>query len=156
MDTEWIIAGGTAIVLGAGGGLLTEIGAWYRNLKKPWWNPPNWLFGPAWTLLLIGWAWSAVTAWRAADAATQPWVLILYGLNAALFFAWSPLFFKLKRPDWALLEIIPFWASILALILFTAPFAPKAAWLIAPYLAWVSFAAVLNWKIVQLNKPFAR
>ena len=77
-------------------------------------------------------------------------------LNGLLNLGWSPLFFKLKRPDWAIIEVIPFWLSILALLLFAAPFSPTAAWLLAPYQAWVTFATWLNWRIVQLNAPFGR
>ena len=70
--------------------------------------------------------------------------------------AWSPLFFKLRRPDWALLELILFWLSIVALIVSIAPFSARAAWLLAPYLAWVTFAGWLNWRVVQLNEPFGQ
>ena len=68
--------------------------------------------------------------------------------------AWSPLFFKLRRPDWAFFELIPFWLSILALLIELSRLSIIAGWLIAPYLAWVTFAGWLNWRIVQLNKPF--
>jgi tryptophan-rich sensory protein len=151
-----IVAGVAALVLAAGGGLLTDIGPWYRNLRKPRLQPPDWLFGPAWTLILGAWAYAAALAWGAApDAATRTTVVLAFGANAVLHFLWSPLFFKLKRPDWALVEIVPFWLSILALILITAPLSTRAAWLLVPYIAWVSFAAGLNWKIVKLNGPFA-
>jgi len=150
-----LISGGAAIVLAAGGGLLTDIGDWYRDLRKPKLQPPNWLFGPAWTIILGCWAYSAALAWVAApDAEMQLKVVLVFGLNALLHFLWSPLFFKLRRPDWALIEIVPFWVSIVALILVVAPLSSKAAWLLAPYLAWVSFAAWLNWQIVKLNRPF--
>jgi tryptophan-rich sensory protein len=149
------VAGGAALILALGGGLLTDIGPWYRNLTKPRLQPPDWLFGPAWTLILGAWAYSAALAWTAApDSATRTLVVVAFGFNAVLHFSWSPLFFKLKRPDWALIEIVPFWLSILALILIVAPLSERAAWLLVPYISWVSFAAGLNWKIVQLNKPF--
>ena len=91
-----------AVILGGAGGLLTTIGPWYRELKKPGWQPPDWLFGPAWTVIL--------------------------GLAA--------------------------WASVLALCVGLRDYSVLASWLIVPYLAWVSFAAVLNWQIVRLNGPF--
>jgi tryptophan-rich sensory protein len=151
-----LVAGATALVLALGGGLLTDIGPWYRNLAKPRLQPPDWLFGPAWTLILGCWAYAAALAWTAApDAQGRLLVVTAFGVNAILHFSWSPLFFKLKRPDWALVEIVPFWLSILALILIVAPFSERAAWLLVPYIAWVSFAAGLNWKIVKLNGPFA-
>jgi translocator protein len=150
-----LISGGAAIALAAGGGLLTDIGDWYRDLRKPKLQPPNWLFGPAWTIILGCWAYSAALAWVAApDTVTQTKVVLVFGFNALLHFLWSPLFFKLRRPDWALIEIVPFWFSIVALILVVAPLSARAAWLLAPYLAWVSFAAWLNWQIVRLNRPF--
>jgi tryptophan-rich sensory protein len=150
-----LVSGGTALLLAAVGGLLTEIGPWYRGLKKPKLQPPDWLFGPAWTLILAAWAYAGALAWTMApDAATRQLVAAAFGLNALLHLAWTPLFFKLKRPDWAFIEILPFWLSILAQMLIVAPHAPRAAWLLLPYIVWVSFAAGLNWRIVRLNGPF--
>lgn len=155
MDTPLLVAIGTAVVLTVGGGLLTPIDAWYRRLRKPAWNPPNWAFGPAWTLILALWAWSAVLAWRGAvDPAEREAVLILYGVNAVCHSLWSPLFFKLKRPDWALVEVTFLWGSLLALLVAVRPISPLASWLIVPYFAWVSFAACLNAAIVRGNRPF--
>lgn len=154
-DTSTIAAILWAVILGGAGGLLTEIGAWYRGLKKPSWQPPDWLFGPAWTLILGLAAWAAVLAWDGAQDAAGRWtIVILYAANFLFHFAWSPLFFKLKRPDWALIEVPLLWASVLALCVALREYSVLASWLIAPYLAWVSFAAVLNWQIVRLNRPF--
>ncbi len=152
MPTHIIVAVGVAVFLGAIGGLMTPIGAWYRDLKKPWFQPPNWAFGPAWTIILGLAAWSAIIAWEAApDAAAQRSVAILFGVNAVCHFLWSPLFFKLRRPDWALIEVVFLWASLAALMIGLWPISQKAAWLILPYFLWVSFAAVLNGAIVKLN-----
>ena len=141
-----------ALLLGAVGGLLTEVGPWYKGLRKPKLNPPDWLFGPAWTIILGLAAWSAIVAWNAADgAAEQRLVVLLFGANAILHLLWSPLFFKLKRPDWALVEVVFLWASLVALAVFLPPISFKASLLIWPYLLWVSFAAWLNWQIVRLN-----
>lgn len=146
------IAGGAALLLGVAGGLSTWIGPWYLNLRKPGWKPPDWLFGPAWTAILALAAWSAVTAWRAApDAGARADVLILFGVNALFFLAWSPLFFIAKRPDLALLEVMFLWASLVALVLGLWPISHLASVLILPYLAWVSFATALNRAIVRLN-----
>ncbi len=153
--TDIWVAAGVALLLGVGGGLMTPIGPWYRNLRKPSFQPPDWLFGPAWTIILGLAAWSAVLAWRAApDAATRTDVLILFGVNAICHFLWSPLFFRLRRPDWALVEVMFLWASLVALVVGLWPISRTAALLILPYLAWVSFAAVLNRAIVRLNAPF--
>ena len=155
MSTAAIISFGVAILLGAVGGLLTEIGPWYRNLKRPRLNPPDWLFGPAWTIILGLAAWSATIAWKAANGpGEQRLVVVLFGANALLHLLWSPLFFKLKRPDWALFEVPFLWLSVLALSIVLARVSRLAAWLLAPYLAWVGIAAALNWQTVQLNAPF--
>ncbi len=150
-----IVSGGCAIALLVAGGLATPIGPWYKALRKPSWQPPGWAFGPAWTLLLGLAAWSAAIAWNAApDAATRHSVIILFAVNAICHFAWSPLFFAMRRPDWALIEVVFLWASLVALIVGLWPISPFAAALIIPYFAWVSFAAVLNRAIVRLNGPF--
>jgi len=144
----------TALVLGVGG-LMTTVGPWYENLIKPKCNPPNWIFGPAWTVILGLAAWAGVLAWtNTSDRAGQLLVLVLFGVNIFLHMLWSPLFFNLKRPDWALLEIPLLWLSILALMLGLAPLSATASWLLLPYLLWVTFAAFLNLTIVRLNRPF--
>ncbi len=149
-----IVAGGFALLLGAAGGVLTKIGPWYRELRKPSWQPPDWLFGPAWTLILALAAWSAALGWIRADGSQRTAVVILFGLNAVFHLLWSPLFFTLQRPDWALAEVSLLWLSILALVIVLAPISMLASSLMAPYLLWVSFASFLNWRIVQLNRPF--
>ncbi|MBA3879972.1 MAG: TspO protein [Sphingobium sp.] len=155
--TPIIIAAGVALFLGAAGGLLTPIDGWYRALRKPSWQPPDWAFGPAWTIILGLAAWSAVVAWNAAATGDQRRdVVVLFAVNAVCHFLWSPLFFRLRRPDWALVEVVFLWASLVALVAGLWPISPFASALILPYLAWVSFAAFLNWTIVRLNAPFAR
>lgn len=145
-----------ALILGGAGGILTEIGPWYRNLKKPSWQPPDWLFGPAWTVILGLAAWAAVLSWNgASNEAGRMTVIALFAANFVCHFLWSPLFFTRKRPDWALIEVVPLWLSVLALCVMLRPFSVLATWLIVPYLAWVSFAACLNFAIVRLNGPFA-
>ena len=146
-----------AIILAGGGGLLTTIGAWYYELEKPTWQPPDWSFGPAWTVILGLAAYAFWLSWDAAAALGETTLLIvLYVINGIFHFAWSPLFFSAKRPDWALVEVPFLWVSVLALAICLRDYSATASWLIVPYLAWVSFAACLNWKIVQLNKPFGR
>jgi tryptophan-rich sensory protein len=133
------------------GGLMTPRADWYARLRKPAWQPPGWAFGSGWTIILGLAAWAAVRAWDAGDAAQQRDVLILFGVNAVFHLAWSPLFFKLQRPDWALIEVPFLWASVLAMMIGLWPIDSQAALLILPYLAWVGFAASLNWKVVDLN-----
>ena len=146
----------TLVLMGAGG-LLTEIGPWYRQLRKPRLQPPDWLFGPAWTVILGLAAGAFVLAWRGApDAAARTWVAVLFGANWVCHLLWSPLFFKVKRPDWALMEVPLLWLSVLAIIVGIAPYTGWGPWLMAPYLLWVGFAAWLNYAIVRLNGPFAK
>lgn len=156
MSVPAIVAAVTAILVLGVGGWMTKIDGWYHNLSKPSWNPPNWLFGPAWTVILGLAAWAGVLAWEdAATAAEQMLVLGLYAINIVLHMLWSPLFFNLRRPDWALIEIPFLWVSILSLIIGLAPLTPLAPWLLLPYLLWVSFAAFLNFTIVRMNAPFS-
>ncbi|MEO0574870.1 MAG: TspO/MBR family protein [Pseudomonadota bacterium] len=137
------------------GGTLTPIGPWYQALDKPVFQPPDWAFGPAWTIIFIMAAFAAHTAWeRATSAATRGWVVALFVANALLNMGWSFLFFFSQRPDLALLESCVLWLSIVAIVVFTARFARLSALLMLPYLAWVSFATVLNRAIVTLNAPF--
>ena len=156
MSTPVIVAASVAIFLGVFGGLMTPIGTWYRDLRKPSLQPPDWLFGPAWTIILGLAAWSAVIAWNAApDAAARRTVVILFGANAIFHALWSPLFFRARRPDWALVEVVFLWASLVALVVGLWPISHQASLLIVPYLLWVCFAAWLNSAIVRLNRPFA-
>ena len=149
------VAAGVALFLGVFGGLMTPIGPWYRDLRKPGLQPPNWLFGPAWTIILGLAAWSAVLAWNAApNDAARTNVIILFATNALFHALWSPLFFRAQRPDWALIEVVFLWASLVALVVGLWPISHDASLLIVPYLLWVSFAAWLNSAIVRLNRPF--
>lgn len=157
MQFEIAFAIGWALILILGGGLLTTIDNWYHQLDKPSWQPPDWLFGPAWTIILGLAAWAFVLAWNGTDTGADRMLLLtLYGANFLFHFLWSPLFFKAQRPDWALVEVPFLWASVLALCVFLRQWSELASWMIVPYLAWVSFAALLNGSIVKLNGPFGR
>lgn len=141
-----------AVTLGLVGGLMTPLTPWYRNLRKPPWQPPDWAFGPAWTIILGLAAWAAVRAWGAAETPQQQLaVIIVYLVNGVFHLAWSPLFFVFRRPDWALVEVCFLLASIVALMVVLAPLDALAGALIVPYLLWVIVAARLNLAIVRLN-----
>ena len=146
------------VALAALGARLTTIGPWYRALRKPSWQPPDYVFGPAWTLIFLLTGSSAVIAWNTARATSMQRrsVLVAFGVNAILNSLWSYLFFTRRRPDWALTEVSCFWVSIVALIVVVLPLSSSAAWLLAPYLTWVTFASVLNQRIVALNGPFTK
>ncbi|MGK7312267.1 MAG: TspO/MBR family protein [Candidatus Longimicrobiales bacterium M2_2A_002] len=135
------------------GGWLTSLGMpeWYMTLRKPTWNPPSWLFGPVWTTLYVAMAVAAWLVWKQAgfDGATA--ALSLFFVQLALNLAWSGIFFALRSPGWALVEIVALWVAI---VVTTILFFRHSAWagaLMVPYLLWVSFASVLNAAIVRLN-----
>jgi len=150
-----LLAALAALVIGVLGFLATDITGWYQALEKPAWQPPDWLFGPVWTVIYALAALAGISAWQgASDAAGRNRILALFALNAFLNVFWSLLFFRLHRPDWALAEVVLLWLSIVLLMVGVRPLSKKSTWLLAPYLLWVSFAAVLNAAIVRLNPGF--
>jgi tryptophan-rich sensory protein len=149
--TPILVGAAAALGVAALGGSATDIGPWYFSLHKPSWEPPDWLFPVAWTLIYALTAMAGVIAWRAASSRVlRQRILVFFALNALLNVAWSEIFFKLQRPDWALVEVVPFWLSIV-LIFMIAPISSTASRLLVPYLVWVAFAAFLNLAIVRLN-----
>lgn len=151
----FIVAGGLALGIELIGGFLTDIGPWYNGLIKPAWQPPGWLFGPVWTILFGMIAVSAAIAWLSArNAQERRNIVLLFLFNGCVNVLWSALFFSVKRPDWALYEVAALWGSVLVLILATWSRSRLASVLLMPYLAWVSFAAFLNFTIVRINPPF--
>ncbi len=137
------------------GGALTELGPWYFSLRQPEWKPPDVAFGVIWTLIFTLCAVSAWLAWQASDsAAKRRRVAVLFGLNAALNIFWSALYFKLQRPDWALMEVVFLWFSIVCLMVGLWRLSRWASLLLLPYFFWVSIASVLNLQTVVLNGPF--
>lgn len=150
-----IVAVTVAVAAALVGGLLTNLGPWYFALKQPSWKPPDWLFGPAWTTIFACAAAAGVLAWRAAQThRDRAAIILLFAINFCFNSLWSLLFFKLQRPDWALMEVGFLWLSIAALIWFLYSMSRAASLLLMPYLLWVSFASILNWAIVQMNAPF--
>jgi tryptophan-rich sensory protein len=145
---------GVAAVAGVGM-LATDLGPWYRALRQPAWQPPDGAFGPAWTLIYLLGAVAAVRVWLLAMSAGERnrWLLAL-GANGLLNVLWSWLFFKARRPDWALAEVGLLWLSIVWLIALARRTEALAALLLVPYLLWVAFAAALNLAVVRLNGPF--
>lgn len=126
-------------------------GDWYASLRKPPWNPPDWLFGPVWTALYTMMAVAAWLVWRQGGWNKQRKPLLLFLAQLVLNAAWTPLFFGLRRPDVAFAAIALLWLAIAATLLAFRPVSRAAAWLLAPYLAWVSFAAALNFTLWRLN-----
>jgi tryptophan-rich sensory protein len=133
-------------------GAVFRPGAWYELLAKPPWRPPDWLFGPVWAVLYTMIAVSGWLVWRRVGFAGGALPLLAYAVQLALNAAWSAIFFGLRRPGLAFAEIVLLWASIAATIVLFRQIDALAALLLVPYLAWVSFAAVLNLAIVRLNR----
>lgn len=146
-----LAATATAIV----GGATTRIDDWYRNLEKSALNPPDWAFAPGWTIIYALAVVAATLGWNAARTnAERAWLISLFFINALLNIAWSAIFFTLRRPDWALAEVVTLWLSVAALIVFLARISGRASALLLPYLAWVAYAGWLNYRVVVLNAPF--
>lgn len=145
-----------AIAVAAIGSTVTDLGPWYQSLKEPSWKPPDAAFGLIWTVIFALTAAAGVLAWRSdRRLRARQWMLGLFAINGFFNILWSLVFFKLQRPDYALVEVAALWASILVLIVFCYPRRPLAALLLVPYLLWVSVAAALNYQVVVLNGPFA-
>lgn len=140
------------LVLTVGGGTLLGLynmpGEWYANLQKPFFNPPNWLFGPVWTVLYIM---IAIAGWRTWERRAEGSAMQLWFGQVAANFAWSPIFFTLHSIGLALVIILLMLALILAFIALSWNRDRLVAWLFLPYAAWVSFATLLNASLLYLN-----
>lgn len=158
-----IIAVAVSEMAGAVGSIFTagSIDTWYTALAKPSFNPPNWVFAPVWTLLyfLMGVAaflvWSSATAGVGEQARQEKRkvkiALVLFGVQLLLNALWSIIFFGLRSPGGALVEIVFLWLAIAATISAFAKVSKLAASLLVPYILWVSFALCLNYSIYTLN-----
>ena len=125
---------------------------WYGGLQKPFFNPPAWVFGPVWTVLFILMAVSAWLVWEEAEKKPVKIPLVLFYMQLLLNVTWSGLFFGTGRPDLAFAEILVLWVFILAVTVLFYRVRWTAGILFVPYLAWVSFAVVLNGSVWWLNR----
>jgi len=132
-------------------GVVFRPGNWYRDLAKPSWRPPDWLFGPVWLVLYVSIAVSGWLVWRQAGFDGAALALAVYAVQLVLNGLWSAVFFGLRRPDLALIEIICLWLAIVVTIGAFHPVDPTAAYLLIPYACWVGFAVILNYRIWRLN-----
>lgn len=128
-----------------------KIPTWYATLAKPAWNPPNWLFAPVWTTLFILMGVAAWMVWLRRGQAGARAALGLFAVQLVLNTLWSFVFFAAENPGLAMVEIVVLWLAIAATIWTFRGISMGAAWLLAPYLAWVSFASCLNFAIWRLN-----
>jgi benzodiazapine receptor len=146
------IAAVTAAVAGLGARVSQRgRGRWYRRLRKPPFNPPAWVFGPVWSALYGLMSLSAYRVWRKPASPERTRALAIWGTQLGLNGVWSPLFFGRRRIRAALIDIIGLAAAVAAYVRAAARVDRPAAALVAPYLAWVSFAGVLNGEILRRN-----
>jgi tryptophan-rich sensory protein len=144
------------LAIGFTSGLVTSenIPTWFASLKKPWFNPPNWIFAPVWTTLYILMGISSYIIFIKENSLSRFRSLYAYLVQLVLNFFWSIIFFGMHRPDFSLIEIVVLWFSILITILNFGKLSKMAAWLMVPYITWVTFATILNFHFVILNYPF--
>ncbi len=129
-----------------------SVKTWYPALLKPAGTPPGWVFGPAWTTLYLLMGTAAWLVWRQRSASDVTLALALFFAQLALNATWSFVFFGMRRPGLALLEILVLLAAIIAMMANFAPLSRLAFWLMTPYVAWVSYATFLNFSIWRLNR----
>ena len=143
-----------SVIVGVSGGFFSvnEIPGWYLHLNKPSWNPPNWVFAPVWTSLFVLNGISLFLVWKnSAQARLKKIAIALFFIQLVLNFFWSFFFFHQHAMGWALVEIVILWIFILLTIFAFGKISNLAAWLLVPYICWVSFAVVLNYSIWKLN-----
>ncbi|MDI9363969.1 MAG: TspO/MBR family protein [Flavobacterium sp.] len=145
---------GLTVGLGTASGYLTvsEIPTWYAGVTKPSFNPPNYLFGPVWTILYILMGISFFIIWKQPPSPQRKKAINFYLLQYALNLAWSFIFFNQHQIFLALIDIIAMWFLIQFTMIAFGKINKIAAWLLLPYLLWVSFATMLNAAIWLLNK----
>lgn len=140
------------VIAMASSGAVFRPGDWYEALRKPTWTPPNWVFGPVWSILYIMIAVAGWLTWRAQPDSVAMWI---WGAQLVLNGAWSWLFFGRRRMDLAFGEVCLMWLSIAAFIVAAYPVSVMASLLFMPYLLWVTIAATLNFSVWRLNSAQA-
>ena len=142
------------LAVGAAGALATasSVSTWYPGLNKPSWTPPASWFGPVWTMLYVLVAIAGWRVWCAAPGPDRGRALALWVVQLGLNVLWSPLFFGMRAPGLALVDIVLLAASIVAFVVTAWPTSPVAALLFVPYAVWVGFATALNAAIWRMNR----
>ena len=137
------------VLITASSGYFFQPGQWYKTLRKPGWTPPNWLFGPVWSVLYIMIAVSGWLVWRTGEA---PLALTIWAVQLMVNGAWSYFFFGRRRMDLALVDVTLLWLLVAAYIVAALPVSRAAALLFAPYLLWVTIAGTLNATVWRMNR----
>ncbi len=151
MNRTLALVGFVVLVLGGGTliGYLNLPGAWYAGLQKPFFNPPDWVFGPVWSVLYVL---VAIAGWRIFCRAPYGTTMRVWWVQLVLNFLWSPTFFGLQLPGLGLVVIIALLVAIIGFVALARRIDRLAAWLFVPYVLWVAFATLLNFSIWWLNR----
>ncbi|KAM4675065.1 translocator protein [Discoglossus pictus] len=159
MPSSWLPAIGFTLLPHVGGilgGFITrrEVRTWYTTLVKPDWRPPNWMFAPVWTALYTSMGYGSYLMWKELGGFTEDAVvpLGLYAGQLALNWAWTPLFFGYHKIGWGFVELVAVTGTAAATTLSWFPVSRTAAYLMFPYLAWLTLASCLNYSIWRNNK----
>ncbi len=151
---KFIVAVAIPLIVGGASGFftVTDVDSWYQTINKPVWNPPNWIFGPVWTTLYVLMGIALFIIWK-SDTSTElkKIAFVLFAIQLVFNFFWSFIFFNQHLVGWALIEMTVLWVFILLTIFSFAQVDKIAAWLLVPYISWVSFALILNFAIWKLN-----
>lgn len=161
-----LICSCTCLILGMLSGSIATADdyLWLNNLNKPWFNPPNWIFAPVWTVIYIMMGVVLSKLWQlkaniknncpgkrnSTGVKSTNWPIIMFVVQFALNLLWSPIFFHYRRIELGLYNICLLWLSLLVLMFITKT-SKSIFWLLLPYVSWVSFALILNFSIYQLN-----
>ncbi len=130
---------------------MSSLDNWYRTIQKPSWNPPDWIFGPVWTTLYAIMGFSMWTIWKNRATQKISWCIIIFIIQLLLNGIWTPLFFGLKNPALALIDIMFLFSAIIATIIIFYKVNRLASLILIPYLLWVGFATILNYHLWKLN-----
>jgi tryptophan-rich sensory protein len=144
----WIVL--SFLVAGVAG--AARPGAWYRGIRKPSWNPPDWLFAPVWSVMYTLMGVAAWLVWKERGATSVQLALTMFIVQLLLNALWSWIFFGWHRMGAALVEVLVLWSAVLATLLTFWQVTPLAGKLLVPYLLWVSFASFLNFTLWRLNR----
>ena len=151
---RFFIAVAIPVFVGALAGFFTatSVKGWYSTLNKPSFNPPNWIFGPVWTILYILMGIAFYLIWqKQSPVDLKRKAILFYFMQLFINFIWSILFFYAEQPGWAFINIVFMWIFIAGTIYWFLKISMPAAWLLVPYILWVSFALVLNFAIWKMN-----
>jgi benzodiazapine receptor len=141
------------LLVGFGAAFATAnaINSWYPALHKPFFNPPNWLFAPVWTILYILMGIAFYFVWKVKESTQRNIAMFVFVLQLAINGAWSFIFFQMHKIGWAFIDIFILSIMIIVTMYLFTPLSKLASWLLYPYLLWVTFAAILNFSIWYLN-----